>query len=238
MSFASATSSFPVPTSLFRMVSSSFNESSIPIERCPSTNSIITAQCWTDPHNLKPFILTALVICLDILTDALIIAIPVHLLWAVRINPRQKLRLGLSLCLSIFMIMMAIVKMSGLRSTRGTFDMAWVMFWHYAEGCTAVLMVSLIAFRSLFVSQSLSSPRPNILSSWASKLRLRRVRRDQDLQWTNLPSIPPATLTGMRTFIGRSWGSPLEEEEPSHISVTHGFSVESERTSRRPTIVC
>lgn len=190
-------------------------------------------RCWIDPHNLTPFILTAIVISLDILTDVLIIAIPVRLLWAVRIKLSQKLRLGLSLCLGIFMIITALVKISGLRSSRGSFDVVWVMFWHHAEGCIAVLMVSFTAFRSLFVSQNLSSPRLNILPSWSSKLRLRKARRDQDLQWTGLPSIPPATLTGMRSYIGRSSGSPMEvEESPSahnhQINVTRGFSVASE----------
>ena len=125
--------------------------------------------------------------------------------------------------------MTAIIKMYGLRSSRGNFDMVWVMFWHHAEGCVAVLMVSFTAFRSLFVSPNVSSPRSNI----PSKLRLRTSRRDQELQCTGLPSIPPATLTGMRTYIGRSSGSPLEVEELAlahsyHINVTRGFSVASE----------
>ena len=205
----------------------------IPIERCPSTDSIIIAQCWNDPHNLKPFIFTAIAISLDILTDVMIIAIPVRLLWGLQIRPRQKLRLGLSLCLSIFMIITALVKISGLRDSRGGVNMVWVVFWHYAEGCIAVLMISLTAFRSLFVSQNPSPPRPNISPSWSSKLRLRRTRRDQDLQWSGLPSIPPATLTGMRIYVGPSSGSPLNVEGPlpthnSHISIQNGFSVESE----------
>lgn len=200
---------------------------------CPHI-TLSGTKCWIDPHNHKPFVLTAIVITLDILTDVLIIAIPVRLLWAVRIKPRQKLRLGLSLCLSIFIIITAVVKISRLRDTHGTFNMAWVLFWHYAEACIAVLMVSLTAFSSLFVSQNLSPQRPNIAPSWYAKLHLRRARRDQDLEWTDLPSIPPATLTGMRTFIGRSSESPVEGEEPlsahsSHIRVTKGFSIEPER---------
>ncbi|MCJ1422884.1 hypothetical protein MMC29_000764 [Sticta canariensis] len=199
---------------------------------CPHI-TLAGLRCWMDPHNLKPFIFTAIVISLDILTDVLIITIPVHLLWAIRIKLSQKLRLGLSLCLGIFMIMAALVKVSSLRSSHGNFDMVWILFWHHAEGCIAVLMVSFTAFRSLSVSQNVSSPRPNILPSWSSKLRLRKARSDQDLQWTGLPSIPPATLTGMRTYIGRSSGSPLEvEESPSahnhHINVTRGFSVASD----------
>lgn len=245
LSFVFVTSSLPVPTLLCQAVSffpfsffhvlikSALTSHSIPIERCPSTDSIIIALCWNDPHNLKPLILTAIVISLDILTDVMIIAIPVRLLWAVQIRPRQKLCLGLSLCLSIFMIITAIVKISGLRDSRGAFNMVWVMFWHYAEGCIAVLMISLTAFRSLFVSQNPSPPRPNIPPSWSSKLRLRRARQDQDLQWSDLPSIPPATLTGMRTYIGRSSESPLNVEGPlsthnSYISVQNGFCVESE----------
>ena len=46
----------------------------------------------------------------DIFTDVLIISIPVAMLWNVRITLKRKLTLGAMLCLSIFSILVAIVR--------------------------------------------------------------------------------------------------------------------------------
>lgn len=50
------------------------------------------------------------------------------------------------------MIIIAIVKASGIRTPVHSFDLVWETFWQQMEACTAVLMVSFTAFRSVFVS--------------------------------------------------------------------------------------
>ncbi|MCJ1310453.1 hypothetical protein MMC25_004117 [Agyrium rufum] len=92
---------------------------------------------------------------LDIATDVFIISIPVVLLWRVRITMRQKLALGAVLCLSVFMIIVSIVKVASVY-THGAreIDLPWVQFWGEAEACVAIMVASISAFRSLFLSSN------------------------------------------------------------------------------------
>ncbi|KAL6712855.1 hypothetical protein ACLMJK_009567 [Lecanora helva] len=90
--------------------------------------------------------------CLDVSTDVLLIAIPVCLLWTVHIKASEKLGIGAFLCLSIVMISFAIVKSARIETYLKSFDLIWQLFWAQVEACSAVLAVSLSAFRSIFVS--------------------------------------------------------------------------------------
>ena len=67
---------------------------------------------------------------------------------------RRKLALGAVLCLSIFMIIIAAIRF-GLceiptRTGASIPDTTWLFFWQAMEACTAIIMVSLTAFRSLY----------------------------------------------------------------------------------------
>lgn len=89
----------------------------------------------------------------DLRTDSnAVVSIPIALLWNARIRLRQKLGIGALLCLSVVMIIIAIVKASGIRTPSDSFDILWELFWQQIEACVAVLMVSITAFRSLFTS--------------------------------------------------------------------------------------
>ena len=83
----------------------------------------------------------------------LVITIPISLLWNVRIKTRQKLGIGAFLCLSVVMIIVAIIKASGIRTSVDSFNLVWELFWQQIEACAAVLMVSFTAFRSIFLSK-------------------------------------------------------------------------------------
>ena len=51
-----------------------------------------------------------------------VMAIPVCLLWRIQIKTSRKLALASSLCLSIIMIMIAVTRIAGIRSSMGTVD--------------------------------------------------------------------------------------------------------------------
>ncbi|KAI9833207.1 MAG: hypothetical protein M1826_000120 [Phylliscum demangeonii] len=151
---------------------------------------------------------TAVATVVDFLTDLLIIALPIHLLWKVRIKTRQKFGLGVFLCLSVFMMMTAVVRISALQNTSS-------FFWQQMEACLAVLMVSLTALRSIFVSDNYRGGghararpirhrmSPADLSRqrfWPSRKKL-ASSDGADGDAGGLPSIPSATITGLRTFI-------------------------------------
>ena len=138
---------------------------------------------------------------------AQVVSIPVCLLWKVNIKPAQKLGLACFLCLSIVMAAIAIVKVCGLvsKSSLGvqTLDIAWVCFWQLIAASIAVCLVSLTAFRQIFVSygpKQARSPSKPWYSSTIEKLKSRKLTA-KDEGFGQLPSIPSATLSGMRTLI-------------------------------------
>lgn len=134
-----------------------------------------------------------------------VLTIPILLLWNVKIRLPQKLGLAMVLCLSVVMIIFAIIRVCASEISGGVIDFVWGEFWQFAEACIAVLMVSCTAFRSLFVT---SSPKPSpvlrpepkssslVNASTKGRWGLTRV-------YGKLPSIPSATMTGIRTVIRR-----------------------------------
>lgn len=134
---------------------------------------------------------------------------------------QQKLALGLSLCLSIIMIITAIVQISAIHAPTDTIDVTWEIFWQLMEACIAVIMVSLTAFRSLFVAHGSGAKSPphkpslrkRILNSKIAVGRKRAGENNND-EAEGLPEIPRATITGMRSFIrgNRADGSVMKSE--------------------------
>ena len=191
------------------------------------------------------------------MSDILILFLPITLLWKVRISLRQKIGLACSLCLSGVMIIVTIVRIAGIKQRgSGSVDIVWLAFWQQQECSIAVLMVSLSAFRSLFVQSPAQPPMLRQPRSTPSEKRRRFLRRrpDPDLYDTHeangLPQIPSATLTGMATVIGanrRTEEAPYPDQQyHSHLEpsdqacssetatnnssardVEHGHSIES-----------
>ena len=149
----------------------------------------------------------------------MIVIIPVWVLWSVRINLHQKFIIGIFLSLNLFMTLVAIVRRTGLEY-HGTFDTVWLFTWHHIEACVAVIMISITAFRSIYVSSLQTSRarkqqannKPWYSSPAAAIRRKRALDRKDDEFVAGLPTIPSATLTGMRTFIqgGRRTGTGLQ----------------------------
>ena len=139
---------------------------------------------------------------MDITTDALVVSIPIVLLWRVRINFRQKIGLGTLLCLSLVMAIIAIARMSGINLTSKNVDIVWLAFWQQQECSVAVIMISISAFRSLFVANASKGPSPKDFSKprYRNRLYLKFTGSDKDTGF-GLPHIPGATLTGMRSVI-------------------------------------
>lgn len=132
----------------------------------------------------------------------MIIAIPIRVLWKVKMATRQKIILGTSLCLSICMIIAALIRFSGI-GAGGSIDMSWNIFWMFVEGCIAVIMVSLTVFRSLFTNDGFKLPQRKAKAIWSSRewLRNRKLWEAKKNEIDDdLPAIPSAALTGMRTL--------------------------------------
>lgn len=154
-------------------------------------------------------------------------------------KPKQKLGLGIFLCLSLVMILITIIRASNLpnRNPLST----WQYMWLYLEACIATIMASITAFRTLFVQRASAdkkqraaaaavvSPPPS--GSYYSSVREKLLRKMG--RWNrsgggweevssgerarsgkgekDLPQVPSATMTGIRTFIYRN-GRTVDEE--------------------------
>ena len=174
---------------------------------------------------------------LDILTDCFLISIPVLLLWNVQINIRRKLILGGILCLSIFMIILAIVRVSTGKSNNGQVDSAWVIFWLQAEACVALIVVSVSAFRALYMAQQETKYRYQ-RSPWQkskdsqAKLWTANIRNEK-----SLPNISSPAHACVRTQINHSFDErsydPMTGDielplQGTGILVTHDMSSAAE----------
>jgi len=119
------------------------------------------------------------------------------------------------------MVVIGLVRASGITPTGDeTQDVPHELFLQQLEGCVSVLMASVSAFRSLFASESQRVRRnpPPFVMSVNRKLWNRHRNVNADGKPSNgLPSIPSATITGLRTFINGGSGSTLKsnfEEVP------------------------
>ncbi len=134
-----------------------------------------------------------------------VLIIPVSLLWRVQIKPRQKIGLAAFLCLSVCMIIIAIIRVAGLHY-QGKFDNTWIFLWQHVESCIAVTMLSLTAFRSIFVSTK-PNRSPNKARPWVpstSRLLRRYKKSTSDEKRLDDLTIPSATLTGMSAVMYRT----------------------------------
>ena len=128
---------------------------------------------------------------------AAVISIPVILLWNVKITLRRKLALWGILCLSIFTAITAIIKLAGGNISHGQVDSAWAIFWFQAEAAIAVVVVSITAFRALFIAHRASkrqSPAQHTSSSrsvWSKTMRRHK-------EW---PGAPASSIPGVTTDI-------------------------------------
>ena len=175
--------------------------------------------------------------------DVLVLSLPVSILWRVRITIRQKSGLAFSLCLSGVMVIVSIVRIAGMRhGGSGNVDIVWLSFWQQQECSIAILMISVSAFRPLFVPSTTKSPILGHQRSSPSERRGRflRQRHDPDLYDTNetngLPQIPSATLTGVTSMVRRDRQSTeradLDQQFHSHLPPSdHDRSAEMTTTN-------
>ncbi|KAI2617896.1 hypothetical protein GGR54DRAFT_607316 [Hypoxylon sp. NC1633] len=169
---------------------------------------IESLKCFDPSKDTLSIAMTGLVTGLDVLSDILIVSIPIIVLRRAKIQTSQKASLGIFLCLSIFMACLAIIRVSKIHGITGV-DIIWEFFWQYMETTIAVLMGSLTVIRSLLIYQANDSGSPHDeadVSDTRFRMRfLRRHKNQTDFESQDvLPEVPSATLTGLRSFIRRN----------------------------------
>ncbi|KAI0452782.1 hypothetical protein F5B21DRAFT_526627 [Xylaria acuta] len=89
---------------------------------------------------------------LDIVTDASIVVVSGNIVWRVQVPRRKKLALGGICSLTIFIIVVAIVRITGPP------DQTWILLWSSVEMTTAIFVACIASFRTLYIQHNSSQP--------------------------------------------------------------------------------
>ncbi|KIN03106.1 hypothetical protein OIDMADRAFT_195706, partial [Oidiodendron maius Zn] len=87
-------------------------------------------------------------LAVDLLTDLLIMAIPVRLLWNLQITRTEKISVALAMCVGVITMVCAIVRASslGVFASAGQIPISWLVLWACIEGFVAIVVNCLPAF--------------------------------------------------------------------------------------------
>lgn len=163
-------------------------------------------------------------------SHAVVISIPTILLWRVKIALRKKLAIGSVLCLSIFLIIISIIKVVAVHTIGTQVDTTWGIFWVQAEAAVAVIAVSITIFRSFFAADGSKNrpqqnPRLPRSATFYRKLGTQRTTSQIDL-----PAIPTTAFSCGTTITpdaeahaSKDMDLPIQETD---ILVTRDFSMQ------------
>ncbi|KAJ5982462.1 hypothetical protein N7451_012562 [Penicillium sp. IBT 35674x] len=107
-------------------------------------------QCATGKYMSNLVRYSAAQIALDILVDLLILAIPIALILRIRMDPLQKVALSTSLCLTILLVLLSVVRIAGLKHN-GQVDTIWETFWQTMSAESGVCLAAFSGFRVFFM---------------------------------------------------------------------------------------
>ncbi|KAG7008132.1 hypothetical protein G7Y79_00007g022570 [Physcia stellaris] len=224
---------------------------SVYVVACPhfSGPKVIACLGGATRHKTIQYALSQLV--LDVVGDLLILYIPFQLIWKVKIKMLQKLTLACSLCLTVVVIVFTVTRASGLE-WKGNLDVLWEVYFQIVAAEVGLILVSMTAFRQLFVSRTARNQQspPKSPSFWMrSRNAMRRLLDPR--KWTSgyskgsshgqkhgnekvavdfndrLPSVPGATMTGVQTFINHQ--GDIETAKSIDDSSSHSTVAEAEQ---------
>ncbi|KAF2005651.1 hypothetical protein P154DRAFT_570949 [Amniculicola lignicola CBS 123094] len=192
-------------------------------------------KCYPSPRFIVP--LTITISMVDILSDLMIISIPIIILNKSQMRLSQKLRILGFLCLNVFMATFSLLRIAGIyRDTYGTVQVRveWTILTLHMESSVAVLMGGATAFRTVFASRirGRGHPDPERLRSnlyyHVGKFFNRGTPSgnpelpQSDNYRTLLTGIRTGgTLNGLKTSIRR------HKQEPGHTAVSDNVSCDN-----------
>ncbi|KAF2260653.1 hypothetical protein CC78DRAFT_410814, partial [Lojkania enalia] len=96
---------------------------------------------------------------LDVFTDALIMLLPISILWNVRISLARRFALGGVFSLVIITMVIAIVRVTvttnnnNVSQSNKQVESTWLYTWHFVESSVAIIVACLASFRALFANK-------------------------------------------------------------------------------------
>lgn len=142
----------------------------------------------------------------------LVVIIPILILRISQMKFTQKLGLATLLCLSIFMVLISAIRMTGYAHHHSQLDPTWTWFWMYIESCVAIIIASISAFSPFFFINRDRVKKADEKEKGKFPLPLdqeRVLHNNKSLDragWRNmdregLPAVPLATLTRIHRFL-------------------------------------
>lgn len=130
---------------------------------CSSMHAWFTAgECNTAADARAKNISLYYSLAVDLLTDMLIMVIPVRLLWTLQISIKEKLSIGFCFCVGLITMVIAIIRVVSLDSSvaNGQVNTSWLILWAAIEGCVAIFVACLPSFAIFVRSEIVSTRRP------------------------------------------------------------------------------
>ncbi|MCJ1466041.1 hypothetical protein MMC07_004660 [Pseudocyphellaria aurata] len=84
------------------------------------------------------------------------------MLWRVQISLRRKLGLAGIFSLTVFIMIIAIIRVTIMYDNRDQADGSWLWTWSFVEQTVAMIIACLASFRALFTQQSKSQRVPQV----------------------------------------------------------------------------
>lgn len=155
---------------------------------------------------------------------------------------KQKLGLGAFLTMNIWLITIALVRVTSFKQGM-TFDLIWTLFFQFLEPNIAILAACFSAFRSIFVTNGSEARGKRDRPSHSLRKIFRKTPSDHR-PLDGLPTVTGATLTGLRTALGNvtntsnrdSTLNPIGDrserdfaDSSGRIHVKHDWSLDSTR---------
>ena len=177
---------------------------------------------------------------------------------------QQKMFIGASLTVNIWLIVVALVRVTLFRSGK-TVDIIWILFFQFIEPNLAILAACISAFRSLLVRHSPHQHAKRGRPTHSLQQRVFKMTRRHHRQLDDLASVPGATSIGTMTWqndgtrmtdfdsndsplkitIDENRGDvayePKANDDCQEIMVNHELSVISNRvsgTSSSEVVIC
>ena len=116
---------------------------------CPTQGSGSVQCLLNPPHNLA-LVFNIFITVIDVISDFLIVSIPVTILRISGLQNREKVIVCLFLCtgnVTLAMFAFALTRIIGYQ-LHNSLDLTWQLFWQFLEACIALIMCCMPAFRS------------------------------------------------------------------------------------------
>lgn len=194
-------------------------------------------------ENVVQFNLYRVAGILDIITDILLISIPVLVLLNLHLNLRRKFALAGVFCLSIFMILIAILRIALINDWY--VDGTLAFFLTQLEGCVGLMVVSVSAFRALYVArQTASKQRAQDHEIRLLKDPFRAIdlgSKRISLPWTRIESSHPLDSSRASPFPHQQLPpsgppSPIHKDPRTHIQQLTEYQDQSRIRSMKPDL--